>query len=243
MVSSFQSVVFSSASRVQEDNERLRRGFSAVLSLVSVVTFPLAAVLALKADFVIHTLYGNQWGQAAALFAAFCVALPSYVLLSVTGPTLWAMGAAASEFKVQLLTACGLLTGLVLLAGQPLALVVWLIPSVYFVRFLLVYGVLRSHIALSDSQSFNAIRGGLVLSAIVVGVEISSARLIPAGHPPLLLHAAQGVMEAVVCLLAIRLVPRFFMGQELSTMLINRRAESKIARIACQLIAVKVPAP
>ena len=241
LVSSFQSVVFSSASRVQDDKERLRRGFSAVLSLVSVVTFPLAAVLALKANFVIHTLYGDQWGPAATLFAAFCVALPSYVLLSVTGPTLWAVGAAASELKVQLLTAFVLLTGLVLLAGQPLASAIWLIPCVYLVRFVLVHDVLREHIALSNSQSFHAIAGGLALSVIVVGLELGSAQLAPAGLHPLLLHPAQSLVEATVCLLTVRLAPRFFMGTELCTMLITRSAESKVARIACQLIALKAP--
>lgn len=243
LVSSFQSVVFSSASRVQEDKERLRRGFSAALSLVSVVTFPLAAVLALKASFVIHTLYGDQWGQAGLLFAAFCVALPSYVLLSVTGPTLWAVGAAASEFKVQLLTAFILLTGLLLLAGQPLAAAIWLIPCIYLIRFVLVYSVLRKHIALSNSQSFHAIAGGLVLSAIVIALELSSTALAPEGLRPLLLHSCQGALEAVVCLLTLRLAPRFFMGTELCTMLLNRRTESKVARIACRLIALKAPAP
>ena len=239
MVSSFQSVVLSSASRVQEDKERLRRGFNAVLSLVSVVTFPLAAMLALKADFVIHLLYGDQWGQAGQLFAAFCIALPSYVLLSVTGPTLWAVGAAASEFKVQVFTALLLLTGLFLLADQPLGQAIWLIPVVYLIRFLLVYGVLRKKIALSNRQCGKAIAGGLALSVIVVVLEIGSAHLAPASTPPLLLHAAQGGFAALVCLLFLRLAPRFFMGTELCTMLINRCNESKVARVACKVIALK----
>ena len=243
LVSSFQSVVLSSASRAQDDKERLRRGFSAVLSLVSIVMFPLAAVLALKADFVVHTLYGNQWAQAVPLFAAFCVALPSYVLLSVTGPTLWAVGAAASEFTVQLLSAFFLLAGLVLLAEQPLGLVIWLIPCVYLVRFIMVYSVLRKRITLSNGQSFRAIAGGLVLSVIVTALELGSAQLAPHGLAPLPRHTAQGALEAVVCLFTLRIAPHFFFGADLCTMLLNRRAESKVARVACQLIALKAPAP
>lgn len=243
LVSSFQSVVLSSASRVQDDHDRLRRGFSAVLSLVSVVTFPLAAVLALKADFVIHTLYGDQWEQAGMLFAAFCVALPSYVLLSVTGPTLWAVGAAASEFKVQLFTAFVLLTGLLLLAGQPLAAAIWLIPCVYLFRFLLVYRVLGQRIGLANRQTLQAITGGLVLTAIVICIELATTQLAPNLSNPLLLNAAQGALHAIACLTILRLAPRFFMGTELCTMLVNRRAESKVARVACQIISLKAPAP
>ena len=243
LVSSFQSVVFSSASRVQEDRERLRRGFSAAMSLVSVVTFPLAAVLALKASFVIHILYGDQWEQAGPLFAAFCVAVPSYVLLSVTGPTLWAVGAAASEFRVQLFTLFVLLTGLVLLAGQPLTSVIWLIPCVYLVRFALVYGVLRSQIALSNLQSFRAVVGGLVLSVMVVFLEITSSRAAPEGLHPLPLNIIQIAVEATVCLLTVRAAPRFFMGAELCAILMNRRTESKVVRFACQLIGLKDQTP
>lgn len=240
LVSSFQSVVFSSASRVQDDKERLRRGFNAVLSLASVVTFPVAAFLALKADFLIHTLYGDKWGEAGTLFAAFCVGLPSYVLLAIAGPTLWAVGAAASEFKVQIFTALVLLVGLIILASQPLQLAIWFIPCVYIMRFALVYATLGIRIQLDHKQSLQAVSGGIALAMLVTVLELGSNHLVGEGFIPTpWWHALQSITVALCCFAVLRVAPRFFVGEDLCRVLQSSSSDSKAARIACKLISLK----
>jgi len=146
LVSSVQSVMLSSGSRAQNDSERLCRGYTSVISLTALITFPLFTLLALKAKFVIHLLYGERWSEAGQLFSTFCVVVPFYVLLAVTGPALSAIGAAASEFRIQLICAIALVIGLMLLANYPLSQAVWFIPCIYFVRFFLVYIALAKRI-------------------------------------------------------------------------------------------------
>ena len=86
LVGAAQSVVFSSAARVQDDHARVRRGFVAAASLVLLITCPVFCFLSLHAPLVMHVLYGERWSNAAPLFAALCIAIPSYALLSIAGP-------------------------------------------------------------------------------------------------------------------------------------------------------------
>ena len=240
LVASVQSVVFSSASRVQDDLDKLRRGYISIASLTALITLPLTVLLALKADFVIHLLYGDRWSEAGALFAAFCVALPSYVLLSVTGPTLWAVGAVGREFRVQVFTAIVLLVGLLLLSPYPLAVAVWLVPCVYLMRFALVYVALANRIKLPFATFLQGMAGGFVLAALVALIELGSDHLV---EKPFVggywWAACQIILEAGACLAAVRFTPRFMVGPELSRMLLSRAADSKLAKALCSLIALK----
>lgn len=240
LVSSVQSVAFSSASRIQDDHDRLRRGYISIVSLTALITFPLSVALSLKAEFVIHLLYGDRWNEAVPLFSTFCIAVPLYVLLSVTGPALWAIGAVAREFKIQLFCAAALFIGLLLLAGHPLVEAIWLIPCIYFMRFSLVYLVLARRIKLSHVRTFRALIGGLVLAVLVTATELACSHLVSgpiAGQR--WWDVIQILAEAAICLGAIRLFPSFMVGLELRKMLSSRATDSKFARIFCSLMALK----
>jgi PST family polysaccharide transporter len=240
LVSSVQSVAFSSASRVQADHDRIRRGYISIVSLTALITFPLSAALSLKAEFVIHLLYGDRWNDAVPLFSTFCIAVPLYVLLSITGPTLWAIGAVAREFKIQLFCAVALFVGLVLLAGHPLVVAIWLIPCIYFMRFALVYLVLARRIELSHMSTFRSLTGGLILAVLVTVTELASRHLVSgplAGQ--LWWDFIQILTQAAICLGAVRLFPTFMIEFELRRMLLSRSSDSKLARILCHLVALK----
>jgi len=244
LVASVQSVVFSSASRVQDEPEKLRRGYIAIASLTALLTLPLTMGLALKAEFIIHLLYGDRWNEAGTLFAAFCVALPSYVLLSVTGPTLWAIGAVGRELRVQVITAIVLLVGLLLLSGYPLAEAVWLLPCLYLMRFVLVYIALASRINLPLKEFLQGMFGGFILATLVAFIDSGSDYIFETpSNLKYVWELSQMILEAVACLVAIRISPRFMIGPNLSQMLLSRSIDSKLAKILCTLIALKGISP
>jgi lipopolysaccharide exporter len=240
LATSFQSVLFSSASRVQDDLDRLRRGYLATVSLATIVTFPLSALLALKADFIVHLLYGDRWSEAGTLFSAFCVALPFYVLLSLTGPVLWALGAVARELRVQLLCAAALMAGLFLLSAQPIAHAVWLIPAIYGARFALVYLQLCQCVPIKHVLTLKALSGGCLLASLVVVVELSTNFLIPnMQFNQQWWEVGQSILEGLLCFLTLRAFPGFIVGQELRKLLLSRISDSKVVRTFCTLIALR----
>lgn len=240
LVTSVQSVMLSSASRAQNNPERLCRGYASVISLTALITFPLFALLALKAKFVVHLLYGEGWNEAGQLFATFCVVVPFYVLLAVTGPALSAIGSAASEFRIQLICAIALVVGLLLLADFPLSLAIWLIPCIYFSRFFLVYMALAKRIKLSPSRTIHAFFGGTALAILVVMVVFVSGKLISitimGQHG---LDVAQIVSAVATCLGVLHLFPGLLIGDDLSSLLLSRSADSKLAKILCLMIGLK----
>ncbi|MBP9058893.1 MAG: lipopolysaccharide biosynthesis protein [Rhodoferax sp.] len=240
LVNSFQTVVFSSASQIQDDPVRLRQGYSAILTLASLVTFPLGVGLALKADFIVHLLYGNKWSEASPLFAAFCVALPFSALLAISGPVLWAVGAVSKEFRVQLLVVAALIGGLVLLSGQPISVAVWFITLVYFLRFVLIYLGLASCIQLRHRDAIHAIGGGLLLAAVVLAVDVVTGLAIPApDHGEIGWVSMQIVLMGVACIATVRTAPTQLLGATLSQQLSERASDSKSVRLLCNLLALK----
>ena len=245
LVGAAQSVVFSSASRVQDDAARVGRGFSAVSCMVLLITVPVFCFLSLHASLVVQVLYGERWRSAAPLFAALCIAIPSYAMLSIAGPTLWAVGAAKSEFKVQALIVLLMVSGLWLLGavgGMSLAHAVWLVPALYALRSGLVVTALARRIDLAAIRALHACLGGLVLAGFVtvisIGVSASSAQL---NGTPMAEAAVAAVLGFFACLAVLRLTGRWLLVPDLCQMLLVRASGSQIARHLCRLLGLQLP--
>ena len=236
LVGAVQSVVFSAASRVQDDLARVRRGFVSATSLVLLMTCPVFAFLALHGELVMHLLYGERWLNAAPLFGALCVAVPSYALVSVVGPTLWAVGAVRSELRIQLLVAGLLVAGLYALAGFPLLQVVWLIPTVYAVRSILLLTALARRIQLPVARVLHAGLGALLLTSLVLAPSLA---LRGQGFSPLVEAICAAAAGLCLCLLALAVGARRLLPLELQTMLLARAGESALARRLGQLLRLQ----
>ena len=235
-VGTAQSVVFSSASRLQDDHAKVRRGFLAAVGLVLLATCPVFAFLSLHAPLVMHLLYGERWLTAAPLFAALCVAIPSYAVLSIAGPTLWGVGSAGSEFKVQAFIAALLGAGLFLLSGYPLVQVVWLVPALYALRSGLVVIALARRIQLPLLTILQTGLGAAVLTVLVLGTSLISRHFV-AGT--LAEGAASASLGLVLCTLALRLAGKHLLAPDLVQMLRSRSSESAMARRLCLLLGLK----
>jgi O-antigen/teichoic acid export membrane protein len=228
VVGAAQAVVFASASRMQDDSARVARSFTAAACLVLLLACPVFCFLALEAPLVIGLLYGQQWLGAAPLFAAMCVAVPSYALLSVAGPTLWAVGAVRSELKVQLVVVVLMLGGLFLLSGWPLALAVWWVPAIYAVR------ALARRVA-------HAASGGLLLTVVVLAVDQATQQ---APVAPLASAALSASTATALCLGVLHLTSRWVLAPDLRQILLNRSAGgSRLFTGLCAALGLRPTAP
>lgn len=236
LVSSAQSVTLAAASRVQGEKQRVVRGYLAVCGLVWLVCAPLFVWLALHADLMVHTLYGDQWARAAPLFAAFCAGLPFYVLLSVTGPTLWAVGAVRSELKSQVFIAACVLAGYLALVGQPLATAVWLVPAMYALRLLLVYRSLAVRIELSASRMAETLAGGTLLAAITASTW--ALCVVAQLHGPWAALVSAAATFALASL-ALHIAPRCVVPLQLRLALLARAGESAALARACRWAGIE----
>lgn len=233
LVSSVQSVLFAATSRLQEDPARAARSLLAVLGLLSLVTFPVFVYLALQAAPLFQLLYGERWHQAAPLFAVLCLSLPSYAILSVTGPVLWAFNAVEKDLHAQLLSAGVLLVGFLLLAGTPLTLAIWLVPAVYTVRAAQLLHALTRHLPVRPAQLWQALRAGAVLSGVVVVCTLAARATALPPYASAILAAALGTLG---CLLSLRAAPQWMWGTELRSLLLRQAAGSPPLRTLCRTL-------
>jgi PST family polysaccharide transporter len=238
LVSSIQTVAFSSASRIQDDDARLRRGYLAVLSLMMLILFPAFAVISYEADTVVELIYGVNWRSAAPLLAAFAITTPIYALGAVTGPLLTARSAMRKEFNAQFLILVVLIVGFVSLREAPLDRAVWIVPAAYALRFLFLLMALRSVLPIPLSSVFRALFGGILLAA--------AGLIAAAGSRFWAVEAAWGNLlplffGAMVVLLLMKAVGQKIIGPELRTLLSARQADSRMVRVFCQLLGLPSP--
>lgn len=171
LLGAIQPVAFSSASRVQDEVTRLKEGYLDLLNLTSLVVFPLFALLHVNAHSIITHLYGDAWATAIPLFAVMCVAIPTYALLAVTGPILWATDHVRKELHSQIVVAVLMAAALLLLRDYPLTEVIWVIPALYLLRFVMVCRALAITFGLGLSALVVSLRGGLVLAVVAAGTN------------------------------------------------------------------------
>lgn len=240
LITSLQSVAFSSASRVQHDDEATRQGFVATLSVLALVMFPAFALVGVEAGAVMDLVYGDQWAAAAPLLAAFAAATPAYALGALTGPLLWARDSVEKEFYSQVAIAAALLGGFFLLRHLPLAEAVWLVPAIYLLRFIMLFVALDRLLTVGWGRLAAAVVPGVALAAVAVGTDWAARLLAGEGRGGLLIAALMAVAASLTLLAAFgaRLI-----CPELAAGLCSRSIESGKARALCRFLRLSATRP
>jgi len=67
-------VIFSAFSRIQDEPERIRRAFKKLILAVSLISFPILAIMGLVAPMFVTLLLGDQWEPVAQPLQILCIA-------------------------------------------------------------------------------------------------------------------------------------------------------------------------
>ena len=134
--SSFSRVLFPSFSRIQDDNERVKRNILLILRTVSMVIFPFAIIVAVLSKEIVEVLLGARWLEAASLLKVLSFAAAVDLL---------------THFIAVLFEAKGLLKQKIIIQGT---FVIVLAISFYFA---LRYGLFGFACALLVCQTFRQV--------------------------------------------------------------------------------------
>jgi hypothetical protein len=132
------SVLFPVYAAVQDDNQKLRKGFYLSVSLVSFVTFPLMVWLFITARKLIPTIYGPAWtGSISSLkILTVCGALGSiYTLCDVLAS---AKGLVYAQFRRHLLYAIMVIMGAILGIEYGIEGVAFAVSLAVFIMYILM---------------------------------------------------------------------------------------------------------
>lgn len=107
-------VVFPSFSMIQDDDERLRRGYLKLVSYISIITFPMMAGLFIVAPEFVVGLYGSKWAPAVLPLQIMCLAGLIRSVVTTVGSIFLAKGRADIEFKWNIAYATIVITGILI---------------------------------------------------------------------------------------------------------------------------------
>ena len=238
LVNAVQSVTLSSASRLQNDNQRLGRAYLALLGLITLLTGPLFTLMGVHAPTLVHLIYGERWTNTGLLFAAFCASLPFYSILAVSGPVLWAINVVRPDIYIQVFSFVAVALGFYAMKAFPLEQAVWLIPLIYLLRTVWIYLTLAAHLHFPHRRALRAVTGGLLLSVLAAGVSVLFS-LVLAPLAAMLAASLTTLLLALLALLALRAWPHALLAPEFVTLLLNRSTDSAGLAKVCALIGLR----
>lgn len=184
MIFNVRSVAFAGASRLQEQQDSLRKGYVAMLSATMLATFPLFALVSLEAHEVLFLVYGQKWVSATPYMTALALAVPAIALGSLSGAVLRGMGAVRIEFKTLFAAGVVMFAGLLLLRHTALALAVWVVPFAYLTRLGLLAAPLCRRLDMRIRDLLTPLGGALVLSAGGLVAAVACRVLLEGGNYP-----------------------------------------------------------
>lgn len=176
VLSTLQQVLFSSSSRMQHDTALLAKTFLSLAGGIGFVSFPVFFGMALMAQDITLTLFGNEWLGAADVFAPMAIAMPMLLLMGCATPIVWGMGKVSSEFWTQIATVVILTVALFFAARSGFLAVVWTVTLVLVARSALMLGVACRLMGIRTLRLLRALVPALV-ATIVVAAFISAANL------------------------------------------------------------------
>lgn len=162
-----QSVMYSACAKVQDDPGRIRKAYLILMAGITLTIMPVFVAMATIADTMVLALYGQHWAPAADVLRPVALAMPFALLWGITTPVLWNSGRTTLEFKLQLPLAGVWLLSALVAVQYSLAALAWTVLGLFVLRTLLFTAITTRTLRLGATDFVEALRGGLVLSALV----------------------------------------------------------------------------
>ncbi|MDT0353773.1 lipopolysaccharide biosynthesis protein [Pseudonocardia charpentierae] len=200
------TVLFSMLSRVQQDLTRLRRAFLSVLSITSIVIFPMCAGMAVAADELVRVVLGPQWTLVPGLVPWFALAGGCHVASQMSQLLAEARAELNRSLAVQVVYLAAL--ALLLLSAVPFrSHGVWVIAAAVagaeVLRYLSYLRLTRRVLHLTFGELWQA-HLPAAFASTGVALAVAAVRAPLAGHAPAILVLAAeiclGVLAVVLCI-------------------------------------------
>lgn len=164
-----QPVMYSACAKVQDDPRRIRQAYLMLMAGIALAIMPVFFAMAAVADTLVLALYGPRWAGASEVLRPIALAMPLALLWGITTPVLWNSGRATLEFKLQIPLAMLWLAGALLAVQHSLAALAWTVLGFFLLRAVLFNMVAAHVLGVGLADCVQALRGGMVLSAMTAG--------------------------------------------------------------------------
>ena len=134
ITSSVQQQLFAKGSKLTAQPSELMQHYENSTIFVVLAVLPVLLGVSLFSDEIVNLVLGPRWYSSAAILAVLSLAMPFYVLYSISTPYLWAMARIDLDVGIQLVTLVILFLSIALASGADIERVTWMVVSAYIIR-------------------------------------------------------------------------------------------------------------
>jgi O-antigen/teichoic acid export membrane protein len=207
VVQTLQSILFSTASAIGDDQQRIKRLYLAALAAVSFIVFPAYGYTLTHAELVIKVVFGSKWLDAAGIFSALSIGMIAFSLSLLSGAILTATGDQKTVLYSQAACLMLMIFGLSLTINISLVHVGLAITVAYTVRLSLQLKAIAARGGIMLIEFLSTIRGPFFI-AIVMATPVTlgggfTLEVIP-------IESLALVLKGLLLIVLFKAFPRFF---------------------------------
>lgn len=117
LITGARTVAFPAFSRMQDDPERLTRGFLAATRMTALLAFPVFAFAAIAAPELVPVVFGDQWQESVTVMQILSVYGPAEIVIQFNAVLLLSVGSAHVAFRLTALYTAVQVAGFALTVG------------------------------------------------------------------------------------------------------------------------------
>lgn len=210
-------VLFPSFSAIQKDRQRLRRAFSSILLIVSLILLPIGAGMAITAPEMVATVLGTQFTEGAVLVPFFALAAILHILSHIAQLLCEAVAELNRTAAVQILHLLVLAALLLTVAGQPVWVFAAVLAAAEAIRHVFYLMLMRRVVGMRLRDFAQAYGSAALVAGVVAGVLFLGRRGLLALEvlPVPVVFAAEVGLGAVALAGAVRLLPLAHVRREI----------------------------
>ncbi|SEO14932.1 Membrane protein involved in the export of O-antigen and teichoic acid [Nitrosospira multiformis] len=226
VVQTLQTILFSTASAIGDDQRRIKRLYLSALAGVSFIVFPAYGYTLTHAELIIKLVFGNKWVDSAGIFSAMSIGMIALAMSSLSGAILTATGDQKTVLYSQTACLMILILGLYLTINISLVYVGVAITAAYIARFLLQLKAIAVRGGIKSAEFISVIRGPFFMGIFMAMPVTQLGDFLPPAVIPIELLAL--VLKCLVLLALFKVFPHFFFSLNLTNLLerfsVGRRA-------------------
>ena len=134
----FNDVLFPTLSSLQDDQQKVVRGYFKSVELVAIISFPLMTVLALHTEVILNFLFGSKWDGAVPIVKILCFAGAVQSISQLGSVVFNSLGRPIVDFYFGLIRSILTILAIVFGAQYGVEVVAWLLLSSKLISFVIV---------------------------------------------------------------------------------------------------------
>ena len=197
----FSDVLFPSFSKIKNDKEKIITGYFKSMQLISLVSFPVMALIALNAEWIIISVFGDKWIGAIPILEILCFAGAFQSIGQFGGVVFSSIG--KPEISLYVAISRTILTILAIIGGSfyGIIAIAYFILASKIISWLIILATVRYKINFPFKHVWDYLKGTFICIFILFISEAVFFEIVSAGISPIFKLVIQTILAGGIIML------------------------------------------